>query len=43
MNPISIFAFRRLADTRRRINERIWAARSVVIVAQLRAMRGTYS
>jgi hypothetical protein len=41
--PISIFAFRRLADTRRRIDAVIGKARAEVIRAQLVAMRGTYA
>lgn len=41
MTPISIFAFRRLIDTRRRIAARMWAARSLVVAAQLRQMRAT--
>ncbi len=32
----------RLLDTRRRIEAAAWAARSVVIAAQLRQMRGTW-
>jgi hypothetical protein len=42
MKPVSIFAFRRILDTRRRIEAMTWRARSVVIVAQLRELRGTW-
>ncbi len=35
-------AFRRIIDTRRRVHAQMWAARSEVIRAQLMAMRGTY-
>lgn len=40
--PASQLALIRLRDTRARIAAAMWAARAVVIRAQLQAMRGTW-
>ena len=40
---VSRWAVRRILDTRRRIEARMWAARSVVVAEQLRQMRGSFS